>query len=236
MTAAARDRTADHTAAPGTGRTDQSPEPGQEINTTQAVLDQLGGTSGMIYTTLPVVVFAIAISFVSLPATIGVAIATAALLAVFRMWRGEKLMAALGGVFGVAAAGGVAALTGSANDFFLIGIWASLAGAVVTFISLAVRRPLTGVIWNTVHGGTHAWRQDRPSLWVHDLATLTVMAVFAGRFIVRQWLYVADSTTGLAIADTVTGMPLTAVAAVVIIWAFRRSTKRLIKHADTATA
>ncbi|MEE2040882.1 DUF3159 domain-containing protein, partial [Nocardiopsis sp. CT-R113] len=203
---------------------DDAAQAEEPVSTKQAVLDQLGGTSGMVYTTLPVVVFAAVVPFVSLAAAIGAAIAIAAVLAVFRMWRGEKLMAALGGVFGVAVAGGVSAMTGSANDFFLIGIWASFAGAVLTLVSLVVRRPLTGVIWNAVHGGTHPWRQDRPTLRIHDLATLAVMALFAGRFVVRQWLYLADSTTGLAIADTVTGIPLTALAAVVVIWAFRRST------------
>ncbi|MFD3687989.1 DUF3159 domain-containing protein [Nocardiopsis sp. NPDC058631] len=210
-------------------RTHESVEsPEQPVDTKQAVMDGLGGVSGMVYTALPVVAFAMAVPFLSLPAAIGAAIAIAAGLAVFRMWRGEKLMSALGGVFGVVAAGGVSAMTGSANDFFLIGIWASFAGAVITLLSLLVRRPLTGVIWNAMHGGTHPWREDRPTLLVHDLATLAVTAVFAGRFIVRQWLYVADSTAGLAIADTVTGFPLTALAAVAVIWAFRRSTKRLV--------
>ncbi|MFD3687625.1 DUF3159 domain-containing protein [Nocardiopsis sp. NPDC058631] len=222
-------RTADHSddsdeRAPGTE---------QPVSTKQAVLDQLGGTSGMIYTTLPVVVFAAAVPFTTLTVAIVGAIAIAAVLTAFRMWRGEPFMAALGGVFGVAAAGGLAAWTGSANDFFLIGIWASLVGAVITLASLLVRRPLTGVIWNAFHGGTHPWRQDKPSLRIHDLATLAVTAVLAGRFIVRQWLYLADSTTGLAIADTLTGIPLTALAAVVVIWAFRRSTKRLVEDTDT---
>ncbi|PSK89421.1 uncharacterized protein DUF3159 [Murinocardiopsis flavida] len=214
------------------GSTAGTTAPEQPVDMKQEVLKQLGGTSGMIYSTLPVVLFAVAVPFTSLPVAIGVAIAIAGALAVYRMWRGEKFMAAIGGVLGVAVAGGISAWTGSANDFFLIGIWASLAGAVATLISLAVRRPLTGVIWNAVHGNTHPWRADKSTLRAHDLATFTVMAVFAGRFIVRQWLYVADSTTGLAIADTATGFPLTAVAAVVVIWAFRRSTKRLITPAD----
>ncbi|MEU0238321.1 DUF3159 domain-containing protein [Nocardiopsis sp. NPDC006198] len=219
--------------APGPDRADEAPE--QPVDLKQAVLDGMGGPSGMVYTTLPVVAFALAVPFMSLMAAIGTAIAIAAVLAVFRMWRGEKLMSALGGVFGVAAAGGVSAMTGSANDFFLIGIWASFAGGVITLLSLLVRRPITGLIWNAVHGGAHPWREDRPTLLVHDLATLAITAVFAGRFIVRQWLYVADSTAGLAIADTVTGFPLTALAAVAVVWAFRRSTKRLVKT-DTATA
>jgi hypothetical protein len=201
----------------------------QPVDIRQEVLKGMGGVSGMVYSVLPVVVFAMAVPFLSLLATIGCAIAVALVLAVFRVWRGEKVMSALGGVFGVAVAGGVSAATGSANDFFLIGIWASLAGAVVLLVTLVVRRPLTGVIWNAFHGGENAWRQERGVLLVHDVATFAVMVMFAGRFAVRQWLYLADSTTWLAVADTVTGFPLTAVGALVIVWAFRRSTKRLLK-------
>ncbi|WP_328806941.1 DUF3159 domain-containing protein [Nocardiopsis coralli] len=205
------------------------PRTEEPVDLKQAMIDGAGGPRGMVYSTIPVVGFAAAVPFVALSVAIGVAIAAALALGVFRMWRGEQFMSAMGGVFGVAVAGGVSAWTGSANDFFLIGIWASFVGAVVTLVSLVVRRPLTGMIWNSVHGGNRPWREDRPSLTGHDLATFALLVMFAGRFVVRQWLYLADSTTGLAIADTVTGFPLTALAAVVVVWAFRRSTKRLIK-------
>lgn len=208
----------------------------QPVDIKQEVLKGLGGTSGMIYSVLPVVVFAMAVPFLSLLAAIGAAIAVALLLAGYRLWRGEQVMAALGGVFGVAVAGGVSAATGSANDFFLIGIWASLVGAVILLVTLVVRRPLTGVLWNAFHGGENPWREERGVLLGHDLATFAVMVILAGRFAVRQWLYLADSTTWLAVADTVTGFPLTAVGAVVIVWAFRRSTKRLRKNDTAQTA
>ncbi len=212
-----------------TSRTAEAETPAEpSVDLRQEVMKGVGGPVGMLCSVLPVVVFALIVPFFSLLAAIGGALAAALALTVFRIRRGEKLMSALGGVFGVAAAGGVAAATGSANDFFLIGIWASLVGAVVLFVSLVVRRPLTGVVWNAVHGGGHAWREDRSALLVHDLATVAVTVMFAGRFAVRQWLYVADSTTWLAVADTVTGLPLTALAVVVVVWAFRRSSRRLL--------
>lgn len=195
----------------------------------QTMLDHLGGPSGMVYTTLPVVVFASTVPFAPLPITIGIAVAVALVLAGVRLLRGEKLSAAFGGVFGVAAAGGVAAWTGSANDFFLIGIWASLAGAVVTLASLLARRPITGAAWNALHGGAHRWREDRPSLRAHYIATLAATVVFTARFIVKEGLYLADSTGWLAFAKVAMGTPLTALAAVVVVWAFRRTTKRLLQ-------
>ncbi|WP_031464898.1 DUF3159 domain-containing protein [Sciscionella sediminilitoris] len=201
--------------------------PDRAADPKQALLDGLGGVSGMVYTALPVAVFVAANAFFPLPVTIGIAVLAALLLTGWRKLRGERLMSAAGGLFGVLAAGGVAAWTGSANGFFLIGIWAAFGGAVVMLASLLVRRPLTGVVWNLVHGGKHVWRADRPSLRAHDLATLAVTLVFAARFVVKQWLYVEDATGWLAFTKIAMGAPLTALAAVVVLWAFRRCSTRL---------
>ncbi|MFC4563819.1 DUF3159 domain-containing protein [Nocardiopsis mangrovi] len=210
-------------------------EPQPPVDVKKAMLDGAGGPKGMLYSAIPVVVFAAAVGFFPLPVTIGISIAVAVALAAFQMWRGARFGAASGGVIGVVAAGGLSAATGSANDFFLIGIWAALAAGIVTLVSVIVRRPLTGVVWNAFHGGGHAWREDKPSILVHDIATIAVTVMFAARFGVSEWLYLAGSTSGLAIADIVLGFPLTALVAVVVVWAFRRTTKRLVKRAaDTA--
>jgi hypothetical protein len=192
------------------------------------LLAQVGGWQGMLYSTLPVVVFVVANAMLTLPVTIGVSVGVAVALAAWRMWRGEKLASAAGGVIAVGVAGGLVAWTGSARDFFLLGIWVAAAGAVVTLASLLARRPVTGLIWNAVHGNRHDWRADRPTLRAHDLATIAAFVVFAARFVVTQWLYTADATGGLAVAKIAMGTPLTIVMAAVVVWAFRRSSKRLL--------
>ena len=192
------------------------------------VLDQMGGPKGFVYSTVPVIVFVTANAFLPLPVTIGIAVAVGLGLTVFRMWRGEKIVSAVGSLLGVAVAAGIVAVTGSARDFFVIGIWASLAGFVVTAASILARRPLTGIVWNAVHGGKHAWRTDRAVLRAHDLATGLAALVFGARFVIQQWLYVVESTGGLGIARVAMGTPLTIVGALVVIWAFRRSSARLL--------
>lgn len=205
-----------------------TPQAGQKpADVQRTLLDGLGGPVGMLCTTLPVVVFVTATAFLPLTPSIVIALAAALALTGFRVLRGEKLSSALGGVLAIAVAGGVAAWTGSAKDFFLVGIWASLAGAVVVLVSMLAGRPLTGVIWNLLHGGGHAWRQNRSALRAHYLASLAVLLVFAGRFVVKEWLYLADSTGGLAFAKIAMGTPLTALAALVVLWSFRRTTKVL---------
>jgi Protein of unknown function (DUF3159) len=183
---------------------------------------------GFAYSTVPVVVFVTAHAFLSLPMTIGVAIASGLALFGFRLLRGERFATSAGSVLGVAVAAALVAVTGSARDFFAIGIWLSLAGFVVTLGSVLARRPLTGVVWALVHGGVHGWRADGSARRAHDLATLAAALVFCARFVVQQWLYVADTMTGLGVARVVMGTPLTVLAALVVVWAFRRSTNRLI--------
>lgn len=195
------------------------------------LLDHMGGPMGFVYSTIPVVVFITANAFLPLLTTIIVAIAVALALTGSRLLRGERFSMAIGGLLGVVVAAGIVALTGSARDFFVIGIWAALAGFVVTFGSVLARRPLTGVVWNLVHGGTYAWRDDRRVLRAHDVATLAAAAVFGSRFCVQQWLYDSDSTGWLAFARIAMGTPLTVLAVLVVVWAFRRSSKRLLTPA-----
>ncbi|WP_436757036.1 DUF3159 domain-containing protein [Streptosporangium sp. V21-05] len=193
----------------------------------RTLVDQLGGLSGVVYTTLPIVAFVAANVLFTLPVAIAVAVGVAALITGWRLLRKEPIRPALSGLLGVAAAAGVAAWTGSAGGFFLIGIWGSLGAALLTGVSVLVRRPLTGFVWNALHGGRHRWRRSRPVLRAHDMATLALTAVFASRFLVQRWLYDAEATGWLAFAKVVMGIPLLALALLVVIWAFRRSTRQL---------
>lgn len=192
-------------------------------------LESLGGTAGFIYSTVPVVVFVIALALLSTKAAVIAAVATGVVLTAVRLIRGERLLAASGSLSGVLVAAGIVALTGSAKDFFLLGIWVAFAGFLATFGSVLFRRPLTGVAWNLLHGGAYAWREDRQALRAHDIATLAVAVVLGARFVVKQWLYVHDATGWLAFAKIAMGTPLTVVAALVVAWAFRKTSKHLVE-------
>lgn len=210
-----------------------------ESTTTQQAIEQMGGAWGLIYSTIPVIALVVAQLFLPLMPTLAVAIGAGAVLFVVRLVRGEKVPSAIGSLLGVGLAAGLVIWTGSVRDFFVIGIWFALAIFIPTAISVVARRPLTGIIWNAVHGGTHAWREDRPTFRAHVIATSAIAVVHAAKFVVQQWMYVAGSITGLGVADVVMGAPLTIAVALVVVWAFRRSTKRLraaeARHDETAT-
>ncbi|WP_328494897.1 DUF3159 domain-containing protein [Streptomyces sp. NBC_00414] len=192
-----------------------------------SVLDQAGGTKGVVYSALPALAFVIAHNFSGITASIVAALAVAVAIGVVRLLRRESVQPAIGGVFGVAIAAGIVWFTGSAKDYFLIGIWASLAGAVLLLVSVLVRWPLAGVVWNAATGKGNVWRADKRSRFYYDVATLVLATVFGARFAVQQYLYATDQVGSLGVAKIAMGFPLLALALLVVAWAARRSNKRL---------
>lgn len=190
------------------------------------LLEQMGGISGLIYSSVPVVVFVLVNAIFSLSPAIWSALASAVVIAVVRVVRKQPVLPAISGAFGVAIAAYIAYRTGSAKGFFLFGIWASLVYGGVFALSVLIRWPLVGVVWSTLEGHGKRWRSDKPSLLAYDLATLTFVVVFASRFVVQRWLYEEDLTGWLAFARIAMGYPLFAVALAVTVWAVRKATRR----------
>src|SRR5207249_9522362 len=141
------------------------------------MLEQMGGVSGLIYSSVPVVVFVLANAFFGLAAGIWSAVGSAVAITVLRLVRKEPLQPAISGFFGVAIAAFLAYRTGSAKGFFLFGIWASLVYGSIFTLSVVVRWPLAGVIWGLLNGHGMSWRSDRRALIAYDLATLSWAAV-----------------------------------------------------------
>lgn len=207
------------TESAGENKTPKRPEP--------TLLEQMGGISGLVYSSLPVVVFVLANALFGLLAGIWSALGSAVLITVLRLVRKEPLQPAISGFIGVAIAAFIAYRTGSAKGFFLFGIWASLIYCAALVMSILVRWPLAGVVWSFLNGTGTAWHKDKPSRFGYDLATLALAAVFGARFVVQRWLYEEDYTGWLALAKIVMGYPLYALALLVVVWAVRRSDKRL---------
>jgi len=191
----------------------------------RTLLQQMGGVSGMVYSTVPVVVFVVLNALVSLGVALLVSVATAVAIAVFRLIRREPLQPAISGLFGVALGAFLAHRSGQARDFFLLGIWYSGALAVVFAGSTLVRWPLAGVIWHGLNGDGHGWRSDRALRRAYTLATLLWAVMFAVKFAAQRWLYEANEPGWLAVAK-IAGYALTAVALLGTLWAVRRARQR----------
>lgn len=110
------------------------------------VLQQLGGWRGMLDATLPTVAFIVANAIDGLRTGIWAALGTASLVFLLRLVRRESVQQAVSGLFGVGIAVAIAAASGQARDFFVVGILRNAAVGVILLGSVALRRPLVGVI------------------------------------------------------------------------------------------
>ncbi len=198
------------------------------------LLEQMGGIAGLIYSTVPIVVFVAVNALTSLTPAIVAALGVAVLIAIVRLVRREPVQPAVSGVFGVAICAFIAHRTGDAKGFFLFGIWSTLVYAGAFVLSILVRWPLVGVIWNVVNGNGTAWRKYRRTLLAYDLATAVWAVLFAVRYVVQSSLYDSDQTGWLAAARIGMGWPLTAVAALATVLLVRWAERTEESEADSA--
>ncbi|MBX8686531.1 DUF3159 domain-containing protein [Mycobacterium sp. 20091114027_K0903767] len=196
------------------------------------LLERMGGVSGLVYASLPTFAYVVANAIAGLNAAVVTSVGVSVGLIVLRLLRKQPIQPAISGLLGVVVAALIAYYTGSAEDYFLPGIWLSLAMAAVFSVSLLARRPLVGVIWNLLRsaGPDRSWRADRATLHAFDVATLAFVALFSARFVVQQWLYDGGFSGWLAFARIAMGYPLLGAVSVVVYWAVRRANRRI--HPD----
>lgn len=200
----------------------------------ESLFIRFGGTSGVVYSTLPIVAFIGANTFLSLVPAVTVALGVAACILLWRLWRGYSYQPAVAGFMGVAVGATVSLLTGQSKDYFLLHIWVSLLWATVLTASILVRHALVGQIWSWLVGSDdRSWRGNVKVVIAFDAATLVWALVFLSRFIVQYRLYAADQTTWLGIARIVMGWPLTALAAAITYRAVQIA-RRAQPHPDAA--
>ncbi|WP_431309122.1 DUF3159 domain-containing protein [Gordonia prachuapensis] len=192
---------------------------------TPSMLEQMGGPTGLIYSTIPIVVFVPVNSVWGLTAAIVAALVAAVAIFVVRLVRREPLNPAISGLIGVAICVFIAHRVGDAKGYFLFGIWTTLVYAIVFVASIVVRWPLVGVIWNLISGDGTRWRKHRRTLHAYDLATAFWALVFAARYLTQSELYDHGSTGWLAVARIGMGWPLTALAVLATVLLVRRASK-----------
>lgn len=199
-----------------------------------ALLDQMGGVSGLIYSSLPVLVFVPVSTMAGLIPAVYSALSVAALILVWRLVRRESTQPAISGFMGVGFCALIAYVMGESKGYFLLGIWTSLIWAAVFALSVLIRRPAVGYAWSWVNGHGRDWRSMKRALHAFDIATLAWVVVFASRFVVQHHLYDADQTGWLGVARIAMGWPLTAVAGLVTYLAIK-SAQRALPAAEEAS-
>ncbi|WP_175420416.1 DUF3159 domain-containing protein [Rhodococcus sp. SGAir0479] len=200
----------------------------------QTILEQLGGLSGLVYSTLPIIAFVPANSIWGLAPAVWIALGVAAAILVWRVVRRGAIQPAISGFLGVGVCAFIAYRTGDAKGYFLFGIYTSLVYAAVFVLSIVVRRPLVGVAWGYLNGHRNAWRAHPGAVRAYDIATVAWALVFGARYLVQSQLYDADQTGWLAVSRIGMGWPLTGLALLVTVWAVRRADRIVEPAPDPA--
>lgn len=191
----------------------------------ETLLEQMGGLTGLVATTLPVLVLVPINSNFGLQPALIAALAVAALVFVWRLVRKESLQPAISGFIGVLFCAGIAWFSGDAKGYFVYGIWYSLVAGILFAVSILVRWPLVGVIWRGINGEDQRWRTNRAAVKAFSIATAAWALVFFARFAVQQWLFMKDATDALGYTRIAMGWPLTILVVLVTVWAVRKANK-----------
>lgn len=208
-------------------------EPQQGGDAAQAtLLEQMGGLSGLVSSTLPVLVLVPVNSQWGLGPALISALAVAVLILVWRVARKENLQPAISGFLAVALCAAIAWIMGDAKGYFAYGIWYSLVAGIASIISIFFRWPLVGAVWRGINGDDHRWRTNRRAVRAFNIATLAWAVVFFARFAVQQWLYAGDKTDALGYTRIAMGWPLTLVAVAVTVWAVKAANRAEGRHLE----
>lgn len=206
-------------------RVDASPS-GEGPGGGPTLLDQMGGVSGVVASSVPVAVFVLANLLGGLQVALIASLASGVLVLIWRLVRRDPIQPAISGLIGVGVCALVARQTGEARGFYLPGLLLSSFLALAAIVSMIVRWPLAGVIWNGINSRGTAWRRDRALLRAYTLATGILAVVFVSRVVVQGLLYDANAATGLGIARLAMGYPLLGLAILATVLIVRRAEAR----------
>ncbi|HEX2213529.1 MAG TPA: DUF3159 domain-containing protein [Mycobacterium sp.] len=195
------------------------------------LLARAGGIRGLVYSALPVAVFAATSPALGLTTATVAAVGVAAVILVWQLLRRESVRPAVFGFGAVAVCCAVALITGRAKDFYLPGIWMYLALALAFTTSLVIRRPLVGVVWAWITGRDGEWRRVRRVRAAFDIATAVMATASWSRFLVQYYFYDTDQTGLLAVARIAMGWPIFLVTSTAIYLAIRTAIRALPRAA-----
>ena len=173
------------------------------------VVNALGGTKGIIDSTIPSLVFLIAFNINhNLRTCLYISIAIAGLLALWRLVRKDTLIHAISGFIGVVFCGWFAWKTGSAKSYNAPSLWKNTGFALVYLISILVKWPLIGVMLGPILGENFSWRNDPKRARAYSQASWIWFALFAIRLAIQIPLYKANQLNALGVANVFLGFPL----------------------------
>lgn len=204
-------------------------DPDADTTTGHVVWRAMGGVRGILEAVLPGLVFILAFTLTTDPATgdanlwlsLGLSVGVAAVFTVIRLAQRSPAGAALGGLIAAAVAAGLALWTGRGQDNFVPGLITNAAYGTAFLISALIGWSLIGLAAGFLMNEGVAWRRDRRKRRVYFWLAIAWAALFYARLAVQYPLYLAEDVATLGTLKLIMGLPLFAPLAAVTWLAVR---------------
>ena len=178
------------------------------------LLAAMGGVRGIVESILPGLLFLVTYTITrNLWWSVAAPVVIAIVFVVIRLVRRQALTTSIAGLVGIIISAAIALLLNKPEANFIPGFFINAGILLITLITLAVRRPLIGVVASLLLSDPE-WRADRAQRRVAYIATWLWVGLAVIRLGVELPLYFAGDTSALAAARLITGVPLYAV----ILW------------------
>lgn len=175
-----------------------------------SIIAAMGGTRGLLESTVPGVAFAAIFAFTSdsIYPALWAAVTTGVVILIVALVQRRGVQQTISGFIGIALAAGIVLITGQARDFFLVGLWRNALWLSAHTISLLIRWPLIGLLLGPFTGEGVAWRRDPRRLRAYLWCTVVWMFVFGLRLAVQVPLFRDDQVVALGVVGIFLGLPL----------------------------
>ena len=187
-----------------------------------SVADAIGGPRGIIESVLPTLLFVVL--FVSTRSVMIAAVTATAVVAVLliaRLVQRQSIGTVLGGLLGAALGAVLAIRSGEGLDFYWPGIVTNAVALLVLVASIALRRPLVGLMVALLDPRVKDWAQDPQARRVYTRATLLFVLLYAAKLAVQVPLLLTGQVAALGAAKIAMGLPAFAVI-VYLVWLMHR--------------
>lgn len=182
----------------------------------------VGGVRGLVESLLPGFLFLAVYTITSdVAPSVLIPLAMAVVFVIVRAVMRSPVMPAVVGLIGIALSAGLALWSGRAEENFLLGFVVNGVWLAVLLVSLAVRRPLIGII-TALLTGDHAWRGDPAKRTVLTVTTWLWVGMFSLRLAVQLPLYLTEQAAALAATKLLMGLPMYA-AVLWVTWLMVRA-------------
>lgn len=187
-----------------------------------SVADAIGGPRGILESVLPTLLFVVLFVVTQSVMVAGLAAtAVVVVLLIARIVQRQSLGTVLGGLVGVGLGAVLAIRSGEGSDFYWPGIVTNAVALMVLLISLALRRPLVGLLVGLLDPRVKDWTEEPDARRVYTRATLLFIVLYAAKIAVQLPLLLTGQVAALGAAKIAMGLPAFAVIAY-LVWLMHR--------------